>query len=319
MQQFLLHNWRKRYQPVKVLVLFVSLFCLGYSLKAQSIQTFISSKSLLIGEQIQYRLQFTLPTSNYSVDFNIPDSFPHFEVLDKMKFDSTNPRGNYLIVQNISLTSWDSGRWTIPSFPIKIRNQSDKAEYVLNTDSLVIDVGYAPADSTNELRDIKPVMDVFYVDQSWIYWAAGILTALILAIILYRYFKRRPKKEKPIFDSRKSAYNEAVEALKVLAAQSPFTSTEIKAYHVELGDIFKRYSSRKQGVNLLTKTTDELLLNLKSKEGSTNILSQIAEALRVGDAVKFAKYQTSEEERKQNWHQIAEAINWIEKQNAIIK
>ena len=288
----------------------------GFSINlaySQSIKTSIDRQDILIGEPINYKLLFTFPTSDYQIEFNVPDSIEHFEILDKIKSDSTDKKGNYLVFQNIRFTSWDSGRWAIPSFAVKIRNAATNSRYTLNTDQLLINVGYAPADSTGELRDIKPVMDVFYIDNSWIYIAAAVLTAIILLVILYRYFKRRPKREKPIFDSKLTPYEEAMASLKNLEGANLWDAAVLKGYYTSISDILKKYYSRTQGKNLLNKTTAEMLLLFKEKEMPAEAIGMLAETLRRGDAVKFAKYNPPQTENEQSLQQVRSVITYLNK------
>lgn len=301
-------------------LVWITVICFSFCVQsgfAQSIQTYIDKKDILIGEPISYHLQFTLPSADFKIDFNIPDSFQHFEIMDKFKSDSTDKKGSYLVLQNIKLTSWDSGQWAIPSFPIKIRNAATNQSYTLNTDQVLINVGYAPADSTGELRDIKPVMEVFYIDRSWIYIAAGAVVLLILLILLYRYFKKRPKKEKPLFDSKLTAYEEAIQGLQSLRSTSLNDEPSIKNYHTSLSDIFKKYYSRKKRKNLLNKTTGDILLELKGDGLDSNTMSTLAEALRASDAVKFAKYIPPAYESEQSLDKIRATIEGIEKAQPI--
>lgn len=279
----------------------------------QSIQTSIDRKDILIGEPIVYRLQFTMPTSGYRIEFNVPDSFGHFEIMDKAKSDSNNAQGNYLVLQKIVLTSWDSGSWAIPSFPIKIRNTADNAVYTLNTDQVIINVGYAKADSTDKLRDIKPVMDVFYFDPFWIYVSIGAVILLILLFLLYRYIRRRPKKQAPLFNAALSPFDEAMQELKKLAGHTSLSSADAKVFYTMIGEIFKRYYSRKKQQDLLNKTTGEVLLSLRQTNLDAASLSGLAEALRRSDAVKFAKYVPAEDENRQSLSQVGNTIEQIEK------
>ena len=295
--------------------LFFLLFCLSITAFAQSVKTSINTQNILIGEQLQYSLQFTLPSNGYSVQFNVPDSFPHFEIMDKGKFDSVDAANNYLVIQRLKLTSWDSGKWAIPSFAVKIKKLSSGDEYTLNTDQIMIDVGYAPADSSGELRDIKPVMDVFYVDRSWMYIAAAVLLALVLLFFIYRYFKNRPKKQKPLFDEKLSPHEEAMKQLALLKGSSCDTAQEAKIYYTSLSDIFKKYFSRKRQQNLMNKTTGEILLGLKNENLPDPLFSNVAESLRIADAVKFARYIPPSYEVDKSWDFISNAIITIEKIN----
>ena len=56
------------------------------------------------------------------------------------------------------------------------------------------------------------------------------------------------------------------------------------------GNIFKKYYSRKINKNLMTETTGDLLILLQKHTHIQQTVSAAAQALRCGDAVKFAKY-----------------------------
>jgi hypothetical protein len=279
---------------------------------SQSLQTSIDKKTILIGEQINYDLKFVLPNTNYTIEFNLPDSFPHFDIISKLKSDSTDAKGHYLVMQRIVLTSFDSGTWTLPSFPIKITNVAK--DYTVNSDSVLINVGYAPSDSTGQLRDIKPVIDVFVIDNTWMYIIAGIVTAIILFILIYRYIKRRPKKEKPVFNSSISPYDEAMQSLKNLSKYNLQAPAEIKEYHTALSEILKRYLSRRGKRNLMNRTTGDILLALK-ENAADSVVSAVAEALRAGDAVKFAKYIPAVAESNKSLDDIKTGIEMLAKIN----
>lgn len=286
---------------------FASIFQPGFG---QSIKTSIDRKDILIGEQIKYNLTFTLPSSEYTIEFNLPDSFPHFDIISKVKSDSVDSKGNYLVFQKIVFTSFDSGKWSVASFPIKIKNAT--TSYTLNTDSVLINVGYAPADSTGELRDIKPVMEVFVIDNTLLYAIIGAVIGIILLLLIYRYFKRRKKKEKPIFQSALSPYDEAIKALNDLKKYNLYNAPEVKEYHSALAEIFKKYYSRKSQRNLLNKTTGDILVNLKENQGDI-VISSVAEALRTTDAVKFAKYLPPVQESEKSVEQVKNSIELLEK------
>ena len=61
-------------------------------------------------------------------------------------------------------------------------------------------------------------------------------------------------------------------------------------FHSKIGLIFKKYLSRRYQPAYLNKTTDEILLLLKSENHNHELLSKLSASLRCGDAVKFAKY-----------------------------
>ena len=291
-------------------IVFIALFSFTFA-GGQALKTYIDKNRILIGEHIRYEVKLNLASSSYKVDFGIPDSIPHFDIIEQNKYDTVDEHGVYTLRQTILFTSFDSGVWKLPAFPVTI-SYPNKAPVRGLTDSVLIQVGYSPADSTNELRDIKPVMDVFVVDRTWIYIAVGILLLIILAVLLYRYFKNRKKKAPPVFNSNLSAFDEAMKALNQLQQTA---NIDAKTYHTTLSAIFKKYYSRKTNKNLMTNTTGDLLLLLKTHTNS-EIVSAAAEALRSGDAAKFAKYLPSVSENNQSLQQVKQSIEYLEKKSS---
>ncbi len=299
----------KNFKVLRLFLLAVISFY-GTATSAQQISTSIDRQQILIGEPIDFRIRFTLPSSAYKVEFNAPDSFPHFEIMEKKKFDSTEKQ-DFFIVQQFKITSWDSGSWVLPSMAVKLVSIADNKSVSLFTDSIPIEVGYAPADSTGQLRDIKPVMEVFYVDRSWLYIAAAVIAGFILLWLLIRYFRRRPKKIKDPYAGKKSAFDEAMAAIAALQAGEIHSQDDAKVFYTKLGDIFKRFYVRKKQINLQNKTTKEILAALRFANVSNNTVGFVETALTTGDAAKFAKYLPPATETEQCKNIVREAITQI--------
>jgi hypothetical protein len=299
-------------QPISLISFFILLFIMAVSFaEGQAVKTYINKNQILIGEHIRFEIKVNLAASNYRVNFNIPDSIPHFDIIDQGKYDTTDGSGVYTMRQTILFTSFDSGLWKFPSFPVTV-SSPDKGAKTFFSDSFLVKVNYSPMDTTEELRDIKPVMDVFVVDRTWIYYLVGALLALLLAYFIYRYFKNREKKAPPVFNAKLSAYDEAMKALNDLLKSG---NVDAKQYHSSISDIFKRYYSRKNNQNLMADTTGDVLIRLKEKGRSSDLVSSTAEVLRFGDAVKFAKYAPSEGENQQAVSSMKQIIEFLEKKS----
>jgi hypothetical protein len=172
-------------------------------------------------------------------------------------------------------------------------------------------VGYAAADTTNELRDIKPIIEVTVKNYLWYYIGGGVLLLLIAAVILWRYFKNRKKAPLSISSSKLSPYDEAMQSLeniKTLNLQKP---EEVKQYHAKLSEIFKWYVSRKQQFSIMNKTTGDVLIHLTDFKLPNEQVTNIATALRCGDAVKFAKFVPATAESEECYNKIKEVIHFI--------
>ncbi|CAN5744769.1 hypothetical protein BH11BAC4_BH11BAC4_11390 [soil metagenome] len=280
--------------------------------KAQSVGVKTDRNQVLIGERLAYELLVNLPTPGYAINFKFPDSVAHFDVLENNNFDTLSDNsGAFLLHKKIVLTSFDSGAWHIPPFEVLLeRNGQSKKIF---TDSILVNVGYSPADSTGQLRDIKPVIEVTVTDYTWYYIAVGFLIALILAWFVYRYIQHRNKRPKPIFDSALSAYDEAMRSLRELNQYEPKNAAIVKAYYTSLAEIFKRYYSRRQSKNMINNTTGDILLSVKEHFEDASLVSALAEPLRSADAVKFAKYIPADEAALQHHRQLKQVIDQFEK------
>lgn len=292
--------------------------------KASAQQPFLSTRvdrnDILIGEQITYTVKAIYPGNAYRVNwFSIPDSIAHFEVVEKKKIDTSTSNNNISLEQTIIFTSFDSGRWTTPELAVNFESVSDNKKLPLLTEAIPVNVSYSPPDSTNQLRDIKPIIEVTVTDYFWYYVAGGVLLALILAFLLWRYFKRRPKKVVTGPVSKLSPYQEAVEGLRQLKQYDLSVREQVIQYHTGLADVFKRYLGRVQKRELFNKTTGDLLISMDENKPDPVTLSSLAAALRTGDAVKFAKYLPAVYESEQSLEQVAAAIQQIEEQVKTVK
>jgi hypothetical protein len=278
-------------------------------------QTFADKNDILIGEQVKIKVKTIFPLHSAAINYSliIPDSIPHFDIVNISKADTVNYKDDSkAIEQTLSLTSFDSGHWVIPSLQIKFEQPDQQHFYTLQTDSFPINVSYSPPDSTNQLRDIKPIMEVTVTDYTWYYIAGGILLLLIIGYLLWRYLAKRKRNPADISNNKLSAYEEAMAELDKLAQCDLQMPEGIKIFHTKLSDIFKRYLGRKQNKNLANSTTGDLLINLAGNNFSPGSISVLATALRCNDAVKFAKYLPAAGESEDCLKKIKETLHLIE-------
>ena len=280
-----------------------------FSLSAQSIRSSVDKNSILIGERITYTLTVGLPSPEYTVNINIPDSITHFEILEKNGGNGKDKDGNIVWQQKIVFTSFDSGSFTFPGLLYRI-NHLNTASQPLTTNPLKIEVGYMPLDKGGLPRDIKSILNVEYVDWFWLYIAIGILILLIILFFVWRHFRKKKKVVIPV--NTKGAYEEALLALEELRKANEQRSLGVKEYHTKLADVLRTYYGRTVNQNFSNKTTQEILLKLKSHELKAETASHATEALATGDAVKFAKYNSSYTENEAALNYLKTVIEEIE-------
>lgn len=268
---------------------------------------------ILIGEQLKYNIQASFPANAYRVDwFTLPDSIAHFEVVDRGKVDSVTDNNITTLQRTITYTSFDSGRWNTPALPVNFIAASNNPVNLF-TDSIPVNVMYSVADSSGQLRDIKPIMEVTVTDYFWYYIAGGVLTLLLIIYLLWNYFKKR-KPSSVVSRSSRSAYEDAMAELEKLKQYNLQQKETIKIYHTRLSDIFREYIGRKQNKNLMNSTSSDVLITLSAFSLDSDNIAATAAALRTGDAVKFAKYIPSVIESEESIEKIKRSIQVTEQQ-----
>jgi hypothetical protein len=251
-----------------------------------SVTATANRNQILIGEPIQLTLEAKLPLGMRMSWFPM-DSIPHFDYIERGKLDSTVTEDGKTFRQDILITSFDSGTFAIPSLPLVINNQ----KYL--TDSIVVQVSFSKINPSQEYHDIKDIIEVQNPSVKFVIWIIGGVTVISLALFIY--FAQKPKKIIQIKKMEESvpvlsAYDEAIYALNELKNANLPESGHIKLYYTRLNNIFKNFILRRLQIASLSKTNDELIMQLRKIDMSREKFSQLTETLRMCDFVKFAKY-----------------------------
>ncbi len=142
----------------------------------------LNKDRIFIGEQIEWTFQGVINKAQ-NIPWTLPDSLPHFEVLDKSKIDSQVSGEDIILKQVLTLTSWDSGSWQLP--PVSIAGSN-------KTKPIKVDVGYSPFDPSQDYHDVKDIMDVVKpFKENWYWYLVGAILLLLIFLLLF------PKKKKP--------------------------------------------------------------------------------------------------------------------------
>jgi hypothetical protein len=265
----------------------------------------VDRDKILIGEPIKLTLEVHTPLGKPVTWFRL-DTIPHFEIIDLPKADTTDNIDGKQIQQVLTITSYDSGQVVIPAMPVKV---GDK-QYA--TDSIAIDVSYAPGDLSKDYRDIKEIEEVpqpWYI--AYIPWILGAVTLIAIGVIVY--LLRKPKK--PAAPPRPPApalspYEEALQAMEALRKQG-IVNGDVKGYYSRLNDILRVFIFRKLHIATLEKTNDEMVSQLRQVPMDKDSFNQLASALQIADFVKFARYQPDTNDNEKNFAVIQTAIKTL--------
>lgn len=292
----------------------MSCFAFFLTVAQPIVKTTVDKDGILIGQQFNLKVQASFAGDDFFIKWiKVPDSLQHFELVEASKIDSvfTNQRLSSLS-QTFTFTSFDSGKWTVPSFNIYFTAVKNDTTLNIITDSLPMTVSFSVADTTQTLKDIKAIREVEAVNPIWFRLGISLLVLLLILLIIWLYRRNKKVKKIDILPSNLTPFDEAMQELKKLEAYNLSAPKEVQQYHYKLIEIFRRYLSRKENINYLNKTTGDILIAVNDMYRDKNILTKASTALRFSDAVKFAKYIPPATDSDHNKQLIQEAIQLIE-------
>ena len=283
---------------ISVHIILVGLFCsIVHLVAAQGnfVRASIDRDKILIGEPIKLTLEATVPATLNPGWFPL-DTLAHFEFIELGSIDSSVAGGNKLYKQVISITSFDSGRWAVPALPLEINGR-----YYL-TDSIPVSVAFSSFDPNQDYHDIK---DILEVDNPYLHYVNWVLAALtLISLVGFIYFLKKSRlagREAVAVSSLPDPFTEAMQALALLQQQQLPEKGEIKRYYTSLNDIIRRFILRRMGMPTMEKTNDEVLLLVKQTAMPHEEVLQMAQVLRMSDAVKFAKFVPAAADNEQSF------------------
>jgi hypothetical protein len=280
-----------------LLVLMLLLLSAANPLMSQTAQVTarIDTANIAIGQQVWLHLDFTVPKKAKVLWPFLKDSLTSdVEIVHKSAID-TAVNGEYIhYSQRLTITSFDSGAYTIPPFRIDYQLGNNTAMQQAFSKAIALNVQTVKVDTTKAIRDIKGPMEAPFTFAEIVPWLlAGLV--FVAAVILLWYYLRQRKSNKPFITlSRKPkqpAYQIALESLDELKSRKLWQNGRIKEYYSDMTDILRSYIEDQFGIAAIEMTTDEILSSFADKNGGSNLLQRLKQVLTTADLAKFAKAQ----------------------------
>jgi hypothetical protein len=261
-------------------------------------------EKILIGEPLKLTLELKAIERTADVKWKLPDSIPHFEYVS---FDTAD-----LLKREITISSFDSGVWTIDNIAVVVPSNVHGKPQLLKFPPKEIRVDY---DTTGNqlMNDVKPIIEI----NSMEYWigyvvvAAALLCLIILVVLIIRWKK---KKVVPVDkDDSLTALESFQQTVAKLEKQSWDKQLEQKQNFTELSQAIKKYFERKLHQPFSKLTTDELVIELRLYLSNEQLIA-LAQNLRLSDAVKFAKFAAPQQDCITALKETASIIRQADKQ-----
>lgn len=246
-----------------------------------------SSYKIIIGEPFKIKLEIKAIDRSALVQWKLPDTIPHFEYIS---IDSSKQ-----FEREITLSSFDSGLWTIDNISIIVPSNVNSKLLTLPFPQKEIMVEY---DTTGNqlMNDVKPIIDVD-ATQKWIGYivAAAALLSLIALIILFRRWKKKKIVSVDEQNEKYSALEDFLMVTEKLKTQPWDTQLEQKQNFTEFSLAIKKYFERSLRKPFTRLTTNDMTLELKPYLLQEQLVP-IIQNLKLSDAVKFAKYSVAKQD-----------------------
>ena len=274
---------------------YIVLLFLSLSSSAQKISAIVSRDKIRLGEQFNLTLKLE-PTSNTPllIDnwFNIPDTFQNFQVVSRQPIDTLDIASTKSYTQVITLTSFDTGKHSIPAFMVVVAGKQ------LQTQDIAITVIPIDVSMKKDFNDIKDIIEP-EPEQDYTIWIA-VAAVVILVIILFFIIKWLLQRKKPntIVPAKVLTLDDALQKLNAL--ESLYQSHQYQLFFIELIAICKGFSDNQLHITTQSKTTAEYIILLKQKINDKHLLHQYTHLLHWADKVKFAKAIPTPSECKQS-------------------
>jgi len=245
------------------------------------------TSSAAIGDLIKFRIQTKFLGDNYLVipqtQFNEPLGLRKLEPL-------YNENGKITGIDYI-LSVWDTGAVVIPAIAVNVFKPDSTLDFVVNTDSLEINVVSMVAKTGSQ--SMRPIKGPVPVSRRWP--MTTIILVLLLAGILYGlyviYGKRIPTEhiEVETVQSSKPADEMALEKLNHLKGSKYLQRGEVKEFYVQLSYILREYVENSVYIKTLEMTTEEIKQYRSVIPFDRGQLGICMDILQRADLSKYAK------------------------------
>jgi LPXTG-motif cell wall-anchored protein len=259
------------------------------NLEAPSVQTQVDPSTATLGDLISLTIRVTHPQALQIDPPLIGKNIGTFEV-----YASTRLPGQVLGDKAVdqfqaALQNFTTGPQTLPGLVVPYHDPMGET-HSLKTPECVVTIAEVPPGPKDKggIRGIKGVIG----PTAWSPWWWVLLGALLLAVGIFIWRKRKQALQGPPPPPPVPADTLALEKLEKLAATDWLTTGRIKEYYSAISDIVREYIEGVFRVSALERTTSEIMRDLrKNAEMSTEHQAQLRELLDTCDLVKFAKFR----------------------------
>lgn len=266
-------------------VLLLLLFVLSYwgeSFAQAQVEVAMDSSQALIGSPLKLRMDIgPVPPGTEIAWPQVPDSFRALARTGEPIIDTVQAGNAVRYLREYPFVGLDSGVFDVPSLTFKIGDET--------VQSALSQIYLYPID-VDTSQPIEPIRDIIAAPSyfDWKPWAIGAAVAIILAILVWLFLRRKKKSSAPV--AVKAPLKGFASLLKELEAEGLPQKGEYRLYYTRLTDILRDAIAVRSGIAAREMTSAQLLRRTE-KTFNEMTQAQLRSILGEADAVKFAKFQ----------------------------
>jgi hypothetical protein len=289
-----------------------------------SVSAKLDTNAMLIGDHVGLTLKFTGPAKSQVLWPFIPDTIlGSITVIGRGKIDTsfTADKQTVSYTQQLNITSYDSGFYTIPGIPFKYRVLPDTTRLFASTNMTLLAVHTVKVDTTQAIKPIIGPLKVPISFREMLPWILGGLVVVLIILAVLWYLNKR-RKQQPVFRLKpvvvQLPHELAMQEIEKLRQKKLWQAGRVKEYHSELTEILRRYIEGRFSVPALEQTSAEITYSLVNNPSCPqHELDRLSNLLIMADMVKFAKSQPLAAENEKCLSEGIEFVNQtMERKNA---
>lgn len=254
------------------------------SVAANELTTTLSSRSLSVGDHLDFRVTVAIPKSA-TVTPPIPEVNFGSVIVKEWNVKKSEHEALDSLIYSYIITTYSPEPCTIPALSFAIT--SGETLDTLHTVPLPLEVISVVTSDSADIKDMIPPRSTGKAPQWWL-WLLGSAAAVVAAFAGIRLLLRKLHHD-PVAPPPQPPYEEALDALRELAVQKFLQRGLIREYVFELSEIFKRYIGRRFACNAVEYTTEELFAWLGASGFTTSCRASVEWFFRTTDPIKFAR------------------------------
>ena len=301
---------------MKKIILLIWLSAVGTLLcsaqEDNGLQSRLSRDSILIGDQIEWTLDFSLaPGESARVSKPGEQPVPGVEALGDLTVDTLSRKDGTLNLRGrVILTSFDSGSYELPPLYVLLARTDGSLDTLAYTGPRLA-VNTIPIDTaTFQAYDIKGQIRYPLTFKEIIPWIGLALLLAALIWLLVRWIRMRRQNRdffgKPVVQD--PPHIVALRSLEKTRSQKLWQNGKQKQFYTQVTDALRQYIADRYQIAALEQTSAEMLRDLSEQPIDPALMEQMKDLFTTADFVKFAKHTASEQE---NENAIPTAIRFV--------